>query len=168
MIALNPALSVLVYATVEDTPWFLVLRPRAVWTDEWEPLRGEALPNESLPAAALRIAGEAGLASVERVLDVHRGRFEHAFAVRVEAPEGVRLDSEAHDDARWVPFHAAASLLAEGDKRALRKLDRILDVFLRRIEVVVEEVHDEGGCSGGGCGSSGGGCGSSSGGGGGG
>jgi hypothetical protein len=146
MISLPPSLSVLPFACVDDAPWFLLVRPRGTWTDRWEPLRAEAFPNEPMPAAALRIASERRLPAVERVYDLGQARWERALAVRVEAPDTVFVDPEAYDDARWVPFEAASRLLdREEDKSSLRRLNRILDVMLRRVEVVFEEVRDEGG-----------------------
>ncbi|MCC6740076.1 MAG: hypothetical protein IT452_13600 [Planctomycetia bacterium] len=161
MIALPATVSLFPFALVDDEPWFLLVRPREAWAERWEPLRGEAAPNESGPAAAARLSSELGLRGVERIMDLRRGLWEHALAVRVEAPEA-RLDWSGLDDARWVPFHAAAALLEERDRGSLRQLNRVLDVLLRRVDVVFEEEHDEGGCSSGGCstgGCSSGGCG---------
>lgn len=155
MISLPTTISLFPFAIVDDEPWFLVVRPRAAWAELWEPLRGEADANESALAAAARLAGVAGLTGIERVMDLRRGIWEHALAVRLEAPEA-RLDWSGLDDARWVPFHTAAALLEETDKKSLRQLNRVLDVLLRRVDVVFEEEHDEGGCSSGGCGTGGG------------
>jgi uncharacterized membrane protein YgcG len=164
MISLPTTISLFPFALVDDEPWFLLVRPRQAWAERWEPLRGEADPNESAVAAAARLATLAGLDGIERVMDLRRGIWEHALAIRMEAPEA-RLDWSGLDDARWVPFHAAAALLEEADKKSLRQLNRVLDVLLQRVDVVFEVEVDAGGCSSGGCGSSGGGCGSSSGGG---
>ncbi|MCE9583688.1 MAG: hypothetical protein K8T20_14490 [Planctomycetes bacterium] len=161
MIAAPIRLTVFPFALIDDEPWFLVLRPRAVWTDLWEPLRGECWPSDSPAASALHLAENAGLAGIERVMDVRQGAWEHAFGVRLEAPE-VNLDWSTLDDARWVPYHAASALLEESDRRALRQLNGVLSILHRKIDVIFEEVVIESGCSGGGCSSSGGGCGSSS------
>jgi hypothetical protein len=143
MIAPATQIRLIPFACVEDTPWFLVARPREVWADGWELLSGDALPTEPPPAAALRVAGEFGLGDIERVMDVERRDLDRTLAVRLEAPDSARLDYARFDDARWVPFESATALLGESDKRALRKLNRILDVFLRRIDVVVEEEREE-------------------------
>jgi len=161
-------LTVLPFACIDDEPWFLVVRRRSSWSDAWEPLRGDILPGESPPAAAIRLAREHGLVDVERVLDVASGRGERVFAVRIEAPEGARLDRESYDDGRWACFHQASPLLEERDRIWMRRLNGLLDVFLRRVDVVFEEIRDEeesctGGCcdDAGGCGTpSKGGCGS--------